>query len=100
VEVFEHSKREAALWFAMGRWVPGSTQDLLPTSACFHSVRAFAEVNSDSMHAIRMHEFKQLVASVRGGASRSRVVAKLDAKANILERRLGEKRAVPYLKTI
>jgi hypothetical protein len=84
----------------MGRWVPGSTQDLLPTSACFRGVGTFTEVNGDGMYPVRVHDCKRLVASSRGRASRSGVMAELDAKADILERHLGEKGAVPFLKMI
>ena len=98
--MFEHAKGEASLWFAMGGWVPGSMQDLLPMSACFHGVGAFTEVNGDGMYPVCVHDRKRLVASSRGRASRSRVMAELDAKANVLERHLGEKGAVPFLKVI
>jgi hypothetical protein len=98
--MFEHVKHEASLWFVMGRWVPGLMQDLLPTNACFHSVGAFTEVNGDGMYPVHAHDCKQLVASLRGRASCSGVMAELDTKANILESHLSEKGAVPFLKMI
>jgi hypothetical protein len=52
------------------------------------------------MYAVRVHDCKQFVACARGGASHSRVVAELDMKADILEQRLDEKGAIPFLRMI